>query len=83
MWILYMSIIKEDVEEVYKNLVASISDSVNMFLNKSILVGGIPFDVRSPNPVTMAAINEIENMRSGKVPKNKQSVEDLFAEMGD
>jgi len=33
---------------------------------------------RKPNAATLAAMQEIEDMRSGRLPKNPQSVEDFI-----
>ena len=40
--------IKTQAENTLKLLGVSISDAVNMLLHQVILVGGLPFDVRTP-----------------------------------
>ena len=57
--------IKQRAQQVYDDLGITVAEAVNMFLHKSVIVGGIPFDVRKiePNAETMAAIKEVEEMK--------------------
>jgi len=57
----------------------------NIFLRQSIRQGKIPFEIslNQPNATTLAAMQEIEDMRSGKLPKHPQSVESFIQEMGE
>jgi antitoxin component of RelBE/YafQ-DinJ toxin-antitoxin module len=41
-----------------------------------------PFDYHIPNAETIAAMQECEDMRSGKIPKYTMPVADFFKELG-
>ena len=42
--------IKADASKVYAHWGISLSDAINIFLTKSIEVGGLPFDMRPETP---------------------------------
>jgi len=50
--------IKTKAEQLFSSFGITVSDAINMFLYKAIMVGGIPFDVLTPKPneETVAAI---------------------------
>lgn len=52
--------IKAEAESIYGSLGMTLSEAINIFLHKSILEGGLPFDVRQPryNSEVEAAIHE-------------------------
>ena len=55
-----------------------------MFISQSLLVGGIPFDVRIPrfNKETEAAMKEAEDIAAGKMEaKTYHSVAELLADL--
>ena len=63
------------------------SAAVTAFISQSVREGGIPFAITTrtanvPNAETIVAMQEIEDMRSGKLQKKPQSVESLFEELG-
>lgn len=75
---------KTSLEELYGNLGMTLAEAVNIFFEKSLLEGGIPFDVRVPkyNKETIAAINEARDIMSGKVEaKSYGSAKELFDEL--
>ncbi len=74
---------KANAEKLFSKFGITISEAVNIFLHQSLMVGGLPFDVRmsEPNAATIAAIKEIEDMISGKINTAPQKVTDLFDEM--
>lgn len=76
--------VKTDAEELFSSFGITVTDAVNMFLHKALMVRGIPFDVVQPryNATTEAAMGEIAEMRSGKTPKDSKSVADFAKEMG-
>ena len=39
---------KSELEDLYDNLGMTLTEAVNIFFAKSLLVGGIPFDVMMP-----------------------------------
>lgn len=51
---------KADAEALYRTLGMTLPQAINMFISQSLLVGGIPFDVRIPrfNQETEAAMKE-------------------------
>lgn len=77
--------IKKEAEQLFANFGITVTDAVNMFLHKAIMVGGLPFDLKinTPNTETKSAIQEIEDMKNGKIPKNSMSVTDFIKEMGE
>ena len=69
-------------EALYNALGLSLGSAIDIFLKKSIRVGGFPFDVRldSPNQETIEAM--IEADRIAKDPTVKAySVKDAFEEL--
>ena len=47
----------------------TLTEAINVFLHKSVMEGGLPFDVRQPryNVETEAAMHEARDIMSGKV----------------
>ena len=75
---------KTSLEELYGNLGMTLAEAVNIFFEKSLMEGGIPFDVRVPkyNKETIAAINEARDIMSGKVEaKSYGSAKELIDEL--
>lgn len=62
--------IKAQAESIYRSLGITLTEAINIFLHKSILEGGLPFDVRQPryNSETEAAMREARNILAWKVP---------------
>ena len=59
-------------------------DAINMFLHQSLLVGGLPFDLRHPrySSKTEAAMQEARDIMSGKVQsKVYASVAEMNADL--
>ncbi|CBK73289.1 RelB antitoxin [Butyrivibrio fibrisolvens 16/4] len=62
----------------------TLAEAVNIFFEKSLMEGGIPFDVRMPryNKETEEAIQETRDIISGKISaKSYSSSKELFAEL--
>jgi DNA-damage-inducible protein J len=77
--------VKSNAESVFASLGMTLTEAINIFLHKSVMVGGLPFDVRQPryNAETEAAIQESRDIMSGKMPaESYQSVDDMFAALG-
>ena len=75
---------KADAEALYHTLGMTLPQAVNMFISQSLLVGGIPFDVRIPrfNQETEAAMKEAEAIAAGRIEaKTYHSAGELFAEL--
>ena len=77
--------VKSNAESVFASLGMTLTEAINIFLHKSVMVGGLPFDVRQPryNAETEAAIQESRDIMSGKIPaESYQPVDDMFAALG-
>ena len=75
---------KENVEKLYKNFGISISDAVNIFLHQSLIVGGLPFDLKLYrfNDETEKAMQEATMIAEGKLPaRGYSSSRKLFKEL--
>ncbi len=75
---------KEAAEKLFANFGITTTDAINMFLHQSLLVGGLPFSVKLPEPntTTLAAMKEIEEIIKNKTLTSSQSVDDFFKDMG-
>lgn len=76
--------IKAAAESLYSSFGITVSDAINMFLTKSLMVGGLPFDLRQPTPneTTLAAMQEVQDMIDGKIIAEPKSAKELFEELG-
>ena len=77
--------LKNQAECLFSELGMNMTTALNVFVRQSVRQGKIPFEIalQTPNAETLAAIREIEDMRSGRIPKTSMSVADFAAEMGD
>jgi hypothetical protein len=48
----------------------------------NLRVFGCPYEHRYPNAETVAAIEECEDMRTGKIPRHAMPVADFFKDLG-
>jgi len=76
--------LKEQAEAFFSELGLTMTSAFNIFVRQSLRQRKIPFEVSlsKPNPETLAALREIEDMRTGKIPKQSSSVADFVREMG-
>ena len=75
---------KKGAEELFSMFGITISDAVNIFLKQSIMVGGLPFEVKQPryNAETETAMQEARDIVSGKKKsKSYSSADELFTEL--
>ncbi|MCL2357858.1 MAG: type II toxin-antitoxin system RelB/DinJ family antitoxin [Defluviitaleaceae bacterium] len=75
---------KSGAEELFSTFGITVSDAVIMFLRQSLLVGGLPFELRQPryNAETEAAIQEARDIMDGKVhAKTYYSVAEMHADI--
>ncbi|MBQ6343789.1 MAG: type II toxin-antitoxin system RelB/DinJ family antitoxin [Anaerolineaceae bacterium] len=75
---------KLDLETLYGSLGMTLPEAVNIFFEKSLLEGGIPFDVRLPryNRETEEAMQETRDILSGKIEtKSYNSAKELFDDL--
>lgn len=72
--------IKKQCEAMYGELGLSLTTAINVFLRKSLSVGGFPFDVRmaQPNKETVAALLEAERIASAPSGKRYSDVEEAL-----
>ena len=76
--------IKSMVDGIYSRFGITIADAVNIFLHKSIMVGGLPFDMSLPryNEETLIAMQEARDIASGKiVSKSYSSLQEMIDEI--
>ena len=61
--------LKEEATYLFDVLGLNMTTAITVFLKMSVLMGGLPFEVKAPNSNkdTIEAIKEIENMESGKI----------------
>ena len=75
---------KTSAEQLFSTFGITITDAISIFLHKSIMEGGIPFEVKQPrfNAETEEAIEEARRIIAGEIPaKRYSSVHDLFNEL--
>lgn len=75
---------KQAIEALYSQFGITVSDAVNIFFRKSLMEGGLPFEMKQPryNRETEEAIQEARDIASGKIQAQPQSVDDFFQKMG-
>lgn len=61
--------VKKEAETIFAGLGMTVSEAITIFLHKSILEGGLPFEVKQPqfNEETEAALQEARDIMSGKI----------------
>ena len=75
--------LKKQSESMYNELGLNLTTAINVFLRKSIAVGGFPFDVRmeEPNKETLMALLEAEKISKGPEAKGYSDVEAALKEL--
>lgn len=75
---------KSDAEKLFASFGITITDAINIFLRKSIMEGGLPFEMKQPryNAETEAALQEARAIMEGQIPtKRYSSAKELFEEL--
>jgi len=75
---------KARAEELFSDFGITVSDAIIMFLRKSLMVGGVPFDVVYPrhNSETEAAITETREIMAGRLPaKTFANLSEFYADL--
>jgi DNA-damage-inducible protein J len=67
----------DKAKEILKEYNMSVTDGINIFLNKVRLEGGIPFDIKVPNDRLKKSIQEVEK---GEVV-HYDNVEDMMKDL--
>ena len=76
--------VKSSAEELFATFGLSVTEAINIFLHQSLLVGGLPFEVKYPryNADTIAALQEARDIASGRIAtKTYSSAKELFDEL--
>lgn len=75
--------LKKETESILNKLGLNMTTAINIFARTVVRQKRIPFDIalEEPNAETKAAMQEIEDMRNGKLRKHPQSVESMFKEL--
>lgn len=76
--------VKSDAEGVFSSLGMTLSEAINVFLHKSVIERGLPFDVKQPryNAATETAMQEAHDIMSGKVKTDiYATVDDMLASL--
>ena len=75
--------VKKEAETLFKKIGLNMSTAMNLFLKKCILEQGIPFELKVPNRETRKAMQETDDILSGKIErKGYNSAEELFEDLG-
>lgn len=75
---------KTGAEQLFSRFGITLTDAINIFLRQSLMVGGLPFEMRQPgyNAETEAALQEARDIAAGKIPaKTYASARELFEEL--
>jgi DNA-damage-inducible protein J len=77
------SSLKAEAEGILASLGVSASDAVNMLYRQVVLNQGLPFEVRIPNAITLAALKSAKNHpeNAAKYPSFSALLEDVDAEI--
>ncbi|MDE7021504.1 MAG: type II toxin-antitoxin system RelB/DinJ family antitoxin [Lachnospiraceae bacterium] len=75
---------KSSAEKLFSSFGITITDAINIFLHKSIMEGGLPFEMKQPryNTETEDAISEARAIINGQISaKHYSSAHALFEEL--
>ena len=75
--------LKQEVTEIYESLGIDLPTALRMFMNKSKMVKGVPFDVRLPeSTVTRTeAMRAFEDLRAQAADLPEMTLEEINAEI--
>lgn len=76
--------LKKQAEAMFSDMGLNMTTAMNMFLRQVVRQGRIPFEIATdiPNAETVAAIKEMDDMLSGKIPaKRYSSTKELFEDL--
>ncbi|MDR3239996.1 MAG: type II toxin-antitoxin system RelB/DinJ family antitoxin [Clostridiales bacterium] len=76
--------IKISAEQVFSRFGISLTEAVNIFLHKSIMEGGLPFELKPPcyNSETLEALAEVQQMKINPGDyKGYTDVEEMMREL--
>lgn len=76
--------LKKQAETMFADMGLNMTTAMNMFLRQVVRQGKIPFEIATsiPNAETLAAMREVDDIISGKIPAKKYtSTEELFEDL--
>jgi len=76
--------LKKQADAMLSDMGLNMTTAMNMFLRQVVRQGRIPFEIATdiPNSETIAAIKEMDDMLSGKIPAKRYSnTKDLFEDL--
>ena len=76
--------LKKQADAMLSDMGLNMTTAMNMFLRQVVRQGRIPFEIATdiPNAETVAAIQEMDDMISGKIPAKKySSTDELFKDL--
>ncbi len=75
--------LKRECEELFGELGLNLTTAINVFLRRSLQVGGLPFEVRQdrPNKETIAAMLEAERIAHDPNVKHYTDLDEMFEEL--
>ena len=76
--------LKKQAEAMLSDMGLNMTTAMNMFLKQVVRQGRIPFEIATdiPNAETAAAIKEMDDMLSGKIPSKRYlSTKELFEDL--
>jgi DNA-damage-inducible protein J len=74
---------KQSAEQLYAAFGITVTDAVNIFLRQSLLVGGLPFDMKQPryNAETESAMREAERIALDPTVKGYTDLDEMFKDL--
>ncbi len=76
--------LKKQADAMFSDMGLNMTTAMNMFLRQVVRQGRIPFEIATdiPNAETVAAIKEMDDILSGKIPaKRYSSTKELFEDL--
>ena len=76
--------LKKQADAMFSDMGLNMTTAMNMFLRQVVRQGRIPFEIATdiPNAETVAAIKEMDDMLSGKIPAKRYSnIKELFEDL--
>lgn len=76
--------LKKQAETMLSDMGLNMTTAMNLFLRQVVRQGRIPFEIATdiPNGETLAAMKEMDDMISGKIPAKKySSTKELFEDL--
>lgn len=76
--------LKKQADAMLSDMGLNMTTAMNMFLRQVVRQGKIPFEIATdiPNPETLAAMKEADDMISGKIPAKKyKNTDELFRDL--